>query len=51
MTDCFLEYVGSTVHETDLDVSDIFRNHDRNRTDSIQTMVRTLLTIAGFSGL
>ena len=40
-----------TVYETDLDVFDISWNSDRNRTDAIQTMVRTLLTIAGFSVL
>ena len=37
--------------ETDPDVFDIFWNSDRNSTDIIQTMVRTLLTIAGFSVL
>jgi len=39
------------VYETDLDVFDMFWNSDRNRTDAMQTMVRTLLTIAGFSVL
>ena len=43
--------VGIAIYETDLDVFSISWNSDRNRTDSMQTMVCTLLTIAGFSVL